>query len=505
MKVDVEGVSGGSRDEGTGEFDAGAQICSRDSSKSSPPFKTDLNSNSVEEDHIESSKVSEVGEENIPNSQTILTDYLRIAKHEKEEEEEEEGGGEEESELVSLRLGTSESCNIKKEDKAKNVCSKHDKIVMNEGLSLGLEYCKSVGHANIERSPIREPCPTNKRTHNESNDDNAYASADEEVPLQPALKRTRVSVRARCDGPTMNDGCQWRKYGQKIAKGNPCPRAYYRCTIAPGCPVRKQVQRCAGDLSILITTYEGSHNHPLPLSATAMASTTAAAASMLVSGSTSSSTAAFNIHGANISMSNGLMHSSPNLSTYNSSINSHPTITLDLTSPSSTPQIKFSQNSLSSRYSSDFNFSNSESNKLLSWSNGHLSYGGAHQPYPNKSGSEMTPLSLGVRQPEEAFTNSYLPKMSDSSPYLPSQHALTDMIAGAIKSHPSFQSALATALTSYIGRARGDQGVREGLNYSQQQQQQQIGCERLASPPTTQSASRYLTILNSVSSPNQRQ
>nr|AYD59714.1 WRKY transcription factor 55 [Ziziphus jujuba] len=78
-----------------------------------------------------------------------------------------------------------------------------------------------------------------------------------------AVREPRVVVQIESEVDILDDGYRWRKYGQKVVKGNPNPRSYYKCTSA-GCSVRKHVERASHNLKCVITTYEGKHNHEVP-------------------------------------------------------------------------------------------------------------------------------------------------------------------------------------------------------------------------------------------------
>ncbi|KAK6251876.1 hypothetical protein QUC31_013596 [Theobroma cacao] len=77
----------------------------------------------------------------------------------------------------------------------------------------------------------------------------------------------RIIVQTTSEVDLLDDGYRWRKYGQKVVKGNPYPRSYYKCTT-PGCNVRKHVERASTDPKAVITTYEGKHNHDVPAAKT---------------------------------------------------------------------------------------------------------------------------------------------------------------------------------------------------------------------------------------------
>lgn len=225
-------------------------------------------------------------------------------------------------------------------------------------------------------------------------------------------------------------------------------------------------------MSILITTYEGTHNHPLPVSATAMASTTAAAASMLMSGSSvsrpavgvsalaTSPAAASNhaLQGLNFGLSDFSRQRqfylpNPSISSYSS----YPTITLDLTSPpsASSPSLQFKKFSTARVAPTNLSFSSSEPT-----ANPYLGYGTL--PY-NKN--QVGFFNLG-RQPQEAQLHQpFLQKTASSAPLGPAQNPLSSTIAAATKaitSDPSFQSALAVAISSIVG-GQGNQGLADTL------------------------------------------
>ncbi|KAK9267413.1 hypothetical protein L1049_009839 [Liquidambar formosana] len=80
---------------------------------------------------------------------------------------------------------------------------------------------------------------------------------------EKSQKEPRFAFMTKSEVDHLEDGYRWRKYGQKAVKNSPYPRSYYRCTTQK-CTVKKRVERSFQDPSIVITTYEGQHNHQIP-------------------------------------------------------------------------------------------------------------------------------------------------------------------------------------------------------------------------------------------------
>ncbi|KAJ8477619.1 hypothetical protein OPV22_021346 [Ensete ventricosum] len=113
--------------------------------------------------------------------------------------------------------------------------------------------CEFDAGTKSEEDIAEEPDPKRRLS------ENSKSSSAPIKTIREYIVQTEIDVRH------LSDGYKWRKYGQKMVKGNHNPRSYYRCTHS-GCPVRKHVERVSHDAKALLITYEGEHNHEQPTS-----------------------------------------------------------------------------------------------------------------------------------------------------------------------------------------------------------------------------------------------
>ncbi|KAH9654420.1 putative WRKY transcription factor 32 [Citrus sinensis] len=168
----------------------------------------------------------------------------------------------------------------------KNNCVRESRLISSVGPVIGnniteqsLRMLNDSVPSTSSKDSVRDSnlVPERKRPNLSSFAGDGEVSVKEEHPSEPEPKRRQVSSGISfcycfnmdweddiCDVGISGDGYRWRKYGQKMVKGNPNPRNYYRCTSA-GCPVRKHIETAVDNTSAVIITYKGVHDHDMPV------------------------------------------------------------------------------------------------------------------------------------------------------------------------------------------------------------------------------------------------
>ncbi|KAF8408960.1 hypothetical protein HHK36_005030 [Tetracentron sinense] len=124
----------------------------------------------------------------------------------------------------------------------------------------------SVSSSSTEAGGEEDSGKNKKDRQPKDSEDGLESSKKLSKPKKKGEKRQReprFAFMTKSEVDHLEDGYRWRKYGQKAVKNSPYPRSYYRCTTQK-CTVKKRVERSFQDPLIVITTYEGRHNHQSP-------------------------------------------------------------------------------------------------------------------------------------------------------------------------------------------------------------------------------------------------
>ncbi|KAL2921951.1 putative WRKY transcription factor 53, partial [Bienertia sinuspersici] len=141
---------------------------------------------------------------------------------------------------------------------AKNILAKFDKALQT------LQYDEtnpSQLHQQQQAADSPNSCTGSQDSDGDFKDPVDRKDDSKKRRLSPCVtKRVQGCTSSGLEGP-IEDGYNWRKYGQKDILGANFPRAYYRCThrMFQGCLATKQVQRNDDDPSFFEVTYRGKH------------------------------------------------------------------------------------------------------------------------------------------------------------------------------------------------------------------------------------------------------